>query len=518
MKKIIGLAFVALVLIAVGVFIFSDTEDLSESDHVVLQKTLDISTSYVVLRMKTDHLLMEAKNYPSYEEWQADMNATIIEWSEMEQEALALERLANEMIDKDMSFKMINSTFAYDRQEISRVFDRAPAGKKISTLAKHLGVDAKRAYAILTQDQAQVQADAWNEAGDTFKKLETSAVVIKDTSKVVTFVGTVVLSGGTSAIAAGSVMTKAAVVVAGADLTLEVTDDAAKIALGDKNKISTVVGSAREVTEPASAILMISTLPSNVTKAVDKLSVATFGADQLNSSVQEGKVIGISLPTAVRSSATKPNAMTVSVMENAEVGEWLNENGATETTKTVAEIKETLEKNIATANEAKATEDVAEKMQEGSDRRANGDTSSTSEQSREGENTRDNKSTKHVQMDFKNATGETWVIEKTSYGSQDYRGEMDAIYAKDFAVSGGASFISINKPADEMVGRTGFVETSPTTYEYKIQLVAGGVMPEDEDEQYVYDPFVAVVDFVVTGTYGTPVTVVWDGSTFRQEN
>jgi hypothetical protein len=510
MKKSVLFVAVVLVLIVAVVIFLSQRDVGSGDDQRILQATLDITTSYTVLRMKTDHLLMQAREYPSYPEWNAEMDALIIAWAEMEKEALALEGLANEMIDEDSGMAMIHSAYAYDRQEISRVFDRAPAGKKIATLAKHLGVDAKRAYAILTQDQAQVQADAWNEAGDTFKKLETSAVVIKDTCKVGTFVGTVVLSGGTSAIAAGSVMTKAAVVVAGADLTLEVTDDAAKIALGDKNKISTVVGSAREVTEPAAAILMISTLPNNLTKAVDKLGAVTFGADQLNSSIQEGKVIGISLPTASRPSTTEN--MTVSVMENAEVAEWLNENGATETTETVAEIKDALEKNIATANAAKATEDVAEKKHGDSDRRANGDTASTSE------NAQSSKNAKHVQMDFKNATGETWVIEKTSYGSQDYRGEMDAIYAKDFAVGGGASFISINRPADEMVGSTGFVETSPTTYEYKIQLVAGGVMPEDEDEQYVYDPFVAVVDFVVTGTYGTPVTVVWDGSTFRQED
>jgi len=29
-----------------------------------------------------------------------------------------------------------------------------------------------------------VEADAWNDAGDTFQKLETSATLIKDTCKV----------------------------------------------------------------------------------------------------------------------------------------------------------------------------------------------------------------------------------------------------------------------------------------------------------------------------------------------
>ncbi len=322
MKKIALLVFLGLVVIVLAFVVFFDKGDLSEKDQLVLQKTLDISRAYTILRLQTDDVLVNARNYPTYEEWKREMDIIITKWSDMEKEAFALDGLANKMLDEKISFKIINSASAYNKQEISNIFDRAPAGKKIATLAKHLGVDAKRAYAILTQDQAQVQADAWNEAGDTFKKLETTAVVVKDACKVTTFVGTVVLTGGTSAIAAGSTLGKVAVVVAGADLTLEVTDDAAKIALGDKNKISTVIGEARVVTEPAAAILMISTLPSNLTKTIDKLGAVTFGADQLNSSIQEGKVIGISLP-AVNSSTSAKN-IKVAVLESEEVKEWMN--------------------------------------------------------------------------------------------------------------------------------------------------------------------------------------------------
>ena len=123
---------------------------------------------------------------------------------------------------------------------------------------------------------------------------------------------------------------------------------------------------------------------------------------------------------------------------------------------------------------------------------------------------------KLVDITFKNATNVTWVIDKTSYGSEEYRGELDAIYAKDFGVEAGGVFAGMSGTADEYADSEFFAETSETTYEYKIQLIAGGPMPTDEDEQYVYDPFVAVVDFVVKGTYGTPVTVEWNGITFEQ--
>ncbi|MEF2175242.1 MAG: hypothetical protein V3575_02115 [Candidatus Absconditabacteria bacterium] len=487
-------------------FLNSNKAYVPSTEQLVLQETLNISRSYTLLRMKTDDVLINARNYPTYEEWQKEMNGIIQQWSSMEAKAKSLENMALKMLDEKVSIKFFNSALAYDKQEISRIFDNAPAGKKIATLAKHLGVDAKKAYMILTQDQAQVQADAWNEAGDTFKKLENSAVVIKDTCKVVTYVGTIVATGGTSAVAAGGALTQAAVVVAGADLVLEVTDDAAKIALGDKNKISTVVGEARVVTEPAAAILMISTLPSNVTKAVDKLSAVTFGADQLNSSVQEGKVIGIKLP--VPSKNPQNSNMTVSVLESEEVKPWIQEQGATETQESIQEIKESLT-NVTNVG-------TEEKLKEPNNQ---SDTKNDNKVENEVINNNNQGSGKLVQIKFKNAANNIWVIDTEPYGSQDYRGELDAIYAKDFAVAPGETFIDINKPMNSTnptETSSNFTETSNTTYEYRIQLIAGGILPEDEDEQYVYDPFVAVVDFTVKGTYGKVVTVVWDGASFRQ--
>jgi hypothetical protein len=153
------------------------------------------------------------------------LTGIINDWTQLEKDSEELQQLAGKISREKISFHFITPVLAYDRQEISNIFDSAPAGKKISTLAKHLGVDAKMAYKILQQDQAQVEADAWNEAGDTLQKLETSAVVIKDTCKVAGFVGGIVVTGGVSGIATGSVLSQAATIVSGADLILEVTED-----------------------------------------------------------------------------------------------------------------------------------------------------------------------------------------------------------------------------------------------------------------------------------------------------
>jgi len=115
-----------------------------------------------------------------------------------------------------------------------------------------------------------------------------------------------------------------------------------------------------------------------------------------------------------------------------------------------------------------------------------------------------------------NVTDVAWVFEKVTYGSSEYRGETDAIYANDFTINAGAEFFKANHNASEYMDSEDFTETSNTTYEYKIQFVAGGPTPTDEDEQYVYDPYVAVVDFVIKGTYGELVTIEWDGTEFKQ--
>lgn len=379
MMKKIAISIVVFFVFSIGIFLFiSREEEISQKDQEVLQKTLAISTSYTALRYKTDTILIGAREYLSYQVWQEEMDSIKVQWLDMEREALELERIANEMAEETVGIKIIQRTLAYDKEELSTIFDRAPAGKKIATLAKHLGVDAKKAYAILTQDQAQVEADAWNEAGDTFKKLEITAVAIKDVCKVATFVGTIALTGGTSALATGSTLSKVAVVVSGADLTLEVTDDAAKIALGDKNKISAVVGKVKEVTEPVSAILMISTLPNNLTKTIEKLGVVTFGAEQLNSTVQEGKVIGIKLPSPGSSSSSKN--MTVSVLENQEVEEWVSSEGGS--------FESQIEKDIADILDFDGAGEISEKMviEEKTPSVAQQDSKDTLEPSQSGDN------------------------------------------------------------------------------------------------------------------------------------
>ncbi len=294
----------------------------------VLLFTYTTAKEYGALRYRTDQVLARARTYESYASWSADAQRILSDWNSFLETAETLERYGESLSSQSMSFTIIQRAYAYDKQEISQIFDQAPAGKKIATLAKHLGVDAKRAMKILEQDQAQVTADAWNDAGDTMQKLETSAVVIKDTAKVSLFVGTVVVTGGAAGFASGSVVGQASVLVSGADLILEVTDDAAKIGIGNHNGISAIASDARKVTEPLAGLLAVADIPKNVTKGIEKLSAVTFGAEQLNSVAQEGKIIGIELPAHKKTekfqNIKKYNApVYISSLDSKEATSWV---------------------------------------------------------------------------------------------------------------------------------------------------------------------------------------------------
>ncbi len=342
-KKISILALVVVVLGVAIFLVFNKQPKPDNQEQIVLTQVVNISKKYVALRYRTDNALINAREYSGYEAWNSDMSDIIKQWERLADDADVLEGLGNEMATKKVSLKLIAPVLAYNKQEISDVFDKAPAGKKIATLAKFLGVDAKKAFQILKQDQAQVEADAWNEAGDTLQTLESSATVIKDGCKVATFVGTIALTGGTAAIVSGGTLGQVAVVVSGADLVLEVSDDSAKIALGNNNKISEIIGDVRVVTEPASAILMVATLPQNLTKGIDKLNAIAFGADQFNSSVQDGKAIGIKFPAFTSSSEIGNKNPEVAVLNSEEIKTWLKDQGVENNETTKEEIENILE-------------------------------------------------------------------------------------------------------------------------------------------------------------------------------
>ncbi len=337
MKKII-VGGAVLVVGAIVVFSLMRTAPGKASrEQEVFKETDLLSRQYVALRYRTDRVLTEAEGFSGYDAWNAELYDIISGWEALRRDASDLEHAAGAMADGRLSLGLVPVASAYDRQEISDVFDKAPAGKKIKTLAGFLGVDAKKAFEILKQDQAQVEADAWNEAGDTFQKLETSAVVIKDACKVTGMVGGIVLTGGTAAIASAGTAAQATVIVTGADLVLEVSSDAARIGLGNTNGISAIADSARTVTEPIATILTITNISGKVASGADAFDAVMVGLDQFNGAVQEGKIVGVRLPAYDPGIANRP--VRVSTLKPEEITTWLEEQGIDNGSETAASVE-----------------------------------------------------------------------------------------------------------------------------------------------------------------------------------
>jgi len=422
MKKIIIVAIVIIIFVG-GIFYFLNNRQAPQTqEQAVLESTLNISREYASLRYRTDNVLINAKEYADYDAWNSEMSAIIKDWEELEKNALSLENLANEMAEEKVSFEFVETTQAYTKEEITSVIDKAPAGRKIRTLAQFLGVDAKMAQLVLNQSQDEISREAYGEEGDVFQTLETRATMVKNASKVTVFVGTIALTGGTAAIASGGTLAQAAVIVSGADLTLEITDDTAKMALGDKNKISAIVGDARKITEPAAAILMVATLPTNLVLGIDKLNAVVFGADQLNSTIQSGAVIGIKLP--VYKKGESEQKMEVSVLEKEEIDQWIKENSLSVGDNTKEDVEAILGIN---ANDKKTENLTEEELQENSEEadnnkeEVNQDLEKTDQAEKESEAKPEIETEQLVSENNNSVSGTTWagVLQNTAGGSQE---------------------------------------------------------------------------------------------------
>ena len=247
-------------LIVIGVIVFFGIFSLIKNnklslDQEVYKNTLSISKQYTLLRYRTENVLVKAKDYKNYNDWNKELSSIINDWKTLENDVLKLEKNADKLANEKTSFNLTKDIHAYDSVEVQKVIESAPMGKQVRTLAQHLGVDAKHAQLILNESQNRISQEIWTGEGNVYEGLEQDAIRIKNGAKVTVFVGGVVLTGGTSALAASGALAQTAVVVSGADLVLEVADDEAKIALGDKNKVSEMVGKLRTVTEPAASIL-----------------------------------------------------------------------------------------------------------------------------------------------------------------------------------------------------------------------------------------------------------------------
>lgn len=495
MKKTIIILVVGLLVLSAGAFyFFNQQKGGSTQEQVVLEQTLTISQEYSSLRYQTENVLEKAKEYQDYDKWIDEMSIIIDGWKTLEGNSMKLEKEADEIATKTTSLNLVKKAHAYDSVEVRKVIESAPMGKQVRTLAKHLGVDAKMAQLILNQTQDQISREAYGEEGDVFEKCEQNSMRIKNGAKVTVFVGGVVLTGGTSAIVASGALAKTALVVSGADLVLEVADDEAKIALGDKNKVSEMVGSLRVVTEPAASILTIANMPGNLSKAMEKVSAAYFGADQVRSAIQDEKILGISIKIN-ENGETKAN---VTGLIEQELPEWMKENNIIKSGESAEEIlnqikKETKEEEqsqVEEKEEAPVTETNLEDVP--------------------------NQIYKVI-----NVSGSSFMMDAchtpTCWDDLDADPEEDrdlgGIYTLGKVFGSGESFRKGFRPTD-LKKSNRLVETSKNSYKVTIYFA---IAPFEGTENKTIDYETWLSESVeISANYGDEPIIEWDGSSLKQ--
>ncbi len=496
-KKFFSIAVVTLLIVLVVGFLFLKKGNQSSTlNQVVYEKTLSVSKEYTWLRYKTENVLEKAKEYGDYDKWNNEMSAIIEGWKALDSKVIDLEKEADKMVNGTTSLDLVKDTHAYSTVEIQKVIESAPAGKTVRTLAKHLGVDVKMAQLILNQTQDQITREAYGEEGDVFETCEQNSMRIKNGAKVTVFVGGVVLTGGAS-----GVLATTATVVGGADLVLEVADDEARIALGDKNKVSEMVNKARTVTEPAAGILTIANMPGNVSKAMEKVSAFAFAGDQIRSVVQDEKILGISIKTDQKGEVKA----TVSGLTETELSEWKKENNITPIQpieEVIKQIEEEIKEEEKKATKNKGSNEKKEEVKEEAPK-TNSDNNS-------------NQIYKIV-----NVSGQSYMMDVCL--SSTCWDDLAANPAEDRDVGGiytmgkvygqGESFRSGFRPA-EVKASGKLVETSLNSYKITIYLaIAPFEGPKNKTIEYGTWQNHSVE---INANYGDEPVIEWDGNGLKQ--
>ena len=478
----------------------------NKTEQIVYEDTLTISKEYLALRYKTDNVLTNAKDYESYDAWNEEMDSIIEQWKALESKVLELEENSDEMSKETDAFNIFSKAYAYDTKEVQAVIESAPAGRTVRTLAQHFGVDVKKAQLILNQSQDMVTREAWGEAGDTFEKLENQAIVVKDTCKVAVYVGGVVATGGAAGLASAGTLAQVTVVVTGVDLALEVTEDGAQIALGDRNKVSSFVKDVRTVTEPIATVLTITNIPGNLGNALGKFEAVNVGLEEFRSSAQEGKVIGIDLknfeyhpPFQVIKNTKYPGEVTVAELEKAEVEDWVKSVSKDYKPMTNEEVKDFIED---ISKDLEQSEKVVEKVEETS----NDQSSEKKEES--------NSNNNEIQIiKIVNVSSDSYMMD-TCFSSKCWD-DLDADPTKDRDLGG---IYTLGKVFGNGEGfETGFrisdMKSDKVTLYFAIAPFEG-----PKNKTIEYGTWLSESIEIIPTYKDEPVVIEWDGSSLRQAN
>jgi hypothetical protein len=326
---IVILSLLSVVLIVMTMIYAADSDDtvanaggdtvLKGSDATVLARKA--SELYCFAVYYTDKALSTDPQSVSYEEWGGYLNNAKAYWDALEEVTDLLDVSVTDESFEDMfskqaadEFALINTAHALEAKEILQVFDAAPAGKRLRTLAKHLNSDMKYARAALKMANGQITAEAWNNFGDTAQKLESAARGLRSAGKVAATAAGLMATGGVSGVLESGVLT-----VSGADTLMQIADDGAFIALGEKYDSNEFVAALNKTQDTWSHVSgPVDVMFGDMNDPMDATMFMLTTADNIRSLLQEGKFLGYDLKAAL-----KGNGAVKTEIDAAEMVQYL---------------------------------------------------------------------------------------------------------------------------------------------------------------------------------------------------
>ncbi len=347
MKKAVKIAIAAVAIIIIGI-LFYPTGDKKD----VKQMVMEASVLYSDNVLQTEKLPELASL--NYEAALKEMEKLSSRWKLLEEKATELEKIADDTEEVALNIIPIAHAQSDDRSIIEKMYDAAPPGKRIKTLANMLGVSAKEAYALLKAEETK-SADYWDKTGDRAENLENAARGVKNACKVGLYVGGLVATGGTTGVAAA--LSNASAIVSGADLVLEIGEDTANIFAGYNNEYTAVFSGMRTMSKPVATLMGFATL--DVSDAEGVISAGTFVIDQYLSLKNDNEILGFKIDKIAENS-------TVDKIVSGDIDKWLDEQGMNkkpDREAVVAKITTVAEK-IEVKTEEKTTKEEEKKVEQ----------------------------------------------------------------------------------------------------------------------------------------------------------
>jgi cell division protein FtsB len=234
------------------IVLVSEGDNLTPEQNIRLQQGLiNIVGKHLEAVIMTNSVFFTDIEKTEFSEWEKKVNKSVELWEEVEvlkNEMISLlDELgvpetqasvpASKVLDEQMS-SIFPVAHAYSGAPIpelgavTAVFESSTHRQKLRSVMEVFGWDKEVALGHLKREQGLLKAGAWDKAGDTYQRWETTGMIIKDTSKVTVFIASNIITAGAVTATVGAIQ-GVSMVVGGVSLAIEIGEDV-NIAIGNE--------------------------------------------------------------------------------------------------------------------------------------------------------------------------------------------------------------------------------------------------------------------------------------------